>query len=191
MACDALGSELWAILSWSCDLMWDPDRKNEHMVTTATRFHRLGMRRMHLQEIGAAVKEAVMGHLGPPCPECGRNSWPEKDAAAWGWLWTKIEASLEPIMASLELEQISLVRHSWESVQVARTSLELGDLFYNYLAEDSPQLIHLFQRPRKMQAYVFMQSVEMVIRFGEDPEDFFQELKPLVIRHIKYGVKPG
>jgi len=45
------------------------------------------------------------------------------------------------------------------------------------------------QRPKKMQAYLFMQAIDLIVQFGEEPEHFFHQLKPLVIRHIKYGVK--
>jgi hypothetical protein len=45
------------------------------------------------------------------------------------------------------------------------------------------------QRPKKMQAYLFMQAIDLIVQFGEEPELFFHQLKPLVIRHIKYGVK--
>ncbi len=40
-----------------------------------------------------------------------------------------------------------------------------------------------------MQAYLFVSAIELVLQFGENPEQFFQDLKPLIIRHIKYGVK--
>jgi hypothetical protein len=40
-----------------------------------------------------------------------------------------------------------------------------------------------------MQAYLFVSAIELVVRFGETPDQFFVELKPLIIRHIKYGVK--
>lgn len=40
-----------------------------------------------------------------------------------------------------------------------------------------------------MQAYLFMQAIDLIVQFGEDPGHFFLQLKPLVIRHIKYGVK--
>jgi hypothetical protein len=40
-----------------------------------------------------------------------------------------------------------------------------------------------------MQAYLFVSAIDLVVLFGHNPEQFFDELKPLVIRHIKYGVK--
>ena len=45
------------------------------------------------------------------------------------------------------------------------------------------------QRPKRMQAYLFVSAIELVVQFGENPERFFKDLKPLIIRHIKYGVK--
>jgi hemoglobin-like flavoprotein len=65
----------------------------------------------------------------------------------------------------------------------------VGEKLFSELGREAPHVVHLFQRPKKLQAYMWMQAVELLVVFTEIPQDFFDALKDLTIRHVKYGVK--
>lgn len=65
----------------------------------------------------------------------------------------------------------------------------MGEKLFLELGREAPHVVHLFQRPKKLQAYMWMQAVELLVVFTETPQDFFDALKDLTIRHVKYGVK--
>ncbi len=82
------------------------------------------------------------------------------------------------------------VRESWEKAKAAQPLENLGEHLFQGLATLAPHVIHIFKRPKKIQAMQFVNAVELIVTFNEDPEHFFEELKDLTIRHIKVGVKP-
>lgn len=43
------------------------------------------------------------------------------------------------------LDQVNVVKESWELIKQNWTSEELGELFYLNLSREAPYLVHLFQ----------------------------------------------
>jgi hypothetical protein len=62
-------------------------------------------------------------------------------------------------------------------------------IFFKELARIAPHVTHLFRRPKRIQALQFINVINMLVSFNHDPETFFDDLRPLTIRHIKYGCK--
>mmetsp|Transcript_29780 Transcript_29780/g.71770 ORF Transcript_29780/g.71770 Transcript_29780/m.71770 type:complete len:1445 (+) Transcript_29780:115-4449(+) len=186
---DAWGTEIYDMLHVVMDLLWEPEQMNERLIVIATRFYQWGLRLEHLEDLGEAIHVAIRVILECPCAECGNHEWDDEISGAWAWVWGIISTSMNKTIGALEKDHHKIVREMWEAAKAAKTSDEIGEALYTELGREAPFVLHLFQRPKKLQAYMWMQALEMIVVFSEVPEKFFEELRHLTIRHIKYGVK--
>lgn len=178
---DAVGSHFWEMLTQLCDLLWEPEQMNEKLIVTTKRFYELGIRQAHLTTIGTAIGTSIHRVLD--------TSWKPIMKEAWDWFWAMISDAMGNALEVMESGDVELIRSGWEEAKASRPAEELGEIFFKELARIAPHVTHLFKRPKRIQALQFINVVEMLLCFNEDPESFFVDLKPLTIRHIKYGVK--
>ena len=54
---------------------------------------------------------------------------------------------------TIERDDVVLLRESWELSKQMNTNDKLGDLFFTELCKTAPHVIHLFKRPKKIQAF--------------------------------------
>ena len=188
-AIDAWGTELYDMLQIVMDMLWEPEQMNERLIVIATKFFLWGMKCEHLDDVGDALHQSMRVVLECPCAECGNHEWNDEISDAWAWVWGMVKTSFTKTIGSLEADHHKIVREMWELAKTQKTSDEIGDALYAELGREAPFVLHLFQRPKKLQAYMWMQALELLVVFTEVPEKFFEELRLLTIRHIKYGVK--
>ena len=179
---DNIGAQFWAMLSLLLDLMWQPERQNEKLIVMAKKFFEVGIRTEHLEGIGESILQTMTKILG--------SALTKEDAEAWRWFWNLTRNAMKRTLDACEYGHAQLVRGSWEKAKASRPLEELGEHLFQGLAKLAPHVIHIFKRPKKIQAMQFVNAVELLVTFNENPEHFFEELKELTIRHIKYGVKP-
>jgi len=178
---DAVGSHFWEMLSTLMDYLWEPEQMNERLVVMTKTFFELGVRQQHLETIGGAICFSIERALS--------EMWQPSMKEAWQWFWKMVSDAMGAALDVLESGDVELIRAGWEEAKESRPAEELGDIFFKELARIAPHVTHLFKRPKRIQALQFINVVEMLLCFNEDPEQFFIDLKPLTIRHIKYGVK--
>mmetsp|Transcript_48663 Transcript_48663/g.99363 ORF Transcript_48663/g.99363 Transcript_48663/m.99363 type:complete len:1196 (+) Transcript_48663:44-3631(+) len=179
---DNIGTQFWNMLTSLLDLMWQPERQNEKLIVMTTLFFECGIRSYNLDTIGESMLQTMSKILG--------DDLKKEDAAAWRWWWNMTKSTMARTLDSCEQGHAALVRTSWEKAKEQRPLEELGEYLFQGLATLAPHVIHIFKRPKKIQAMQFVNAVELLVTFNEDPGHFFEELKGLTIRHIKYGVKP-
>ena len=68
------------------------------------------------------------------------------------------------ILAGLDREDAAVLRSSWEDSKGKCTGEQLGELFFTNLCNVAPHVIHLFKRPKKIQAFQFLHAVEMLVQ---------------------------
>lgn len=184
-----LGPELWELISNVVELIWRPDDMYQYLVVAATRLQNQGLQFDHLGDVGSALHFAMQTALKTGCGGCGIGDWFKDDSDGWYWLWTLCTQMMEKTLKGKELGFAQAVRESWELIKSRSEPAEIGDTMYCELRTESPHLMKLFHRPRKSQAFMFMQALELIVTFGEDPGRFMEQLRTLTLRHIKYGVK--
>jgi hemoglobin-like flavoprotein len=178
---DAIGTQFWEMLTVLLDLLWEPEQMNERLTVTTHHFFSLGIRSDHLDTIGTAIHSTLEKIMGA--------SWSTAQSDAWKWFWSMVATSMVQVLDVLESGDVEVIRQSWEDAKLSKPAEELGEIFFKELARIAPHVTHLFKRPKRIQALQFTNVIEMLVSFNEDPGQFFADLKPLTIRHIKYGVK--
>eukprot|EP00960_Hanusia_phi_P077696 768729-Hanusia_phi.AAC.3 len=145
-----------------------------------------------------------------PLGDC-RCRWGEHMSDSFRWLWRLITESLTSELEALQNGRNDLVMADWENLksccdeEVCSTLLEdtrqwydliavwslqrLGALFWKHLNDVSPEQTHLFRRSIKMWGLLLHHIVNMLLLSITDPQDFFEQLFHLTIRHIRYGVR--
>ncbi|EAY28256.1 globin domain-containing protein [Microscilla marina] len=86
-------------------------------------------------------------------------------------------------------QDINLVRNSWVSVLAHRD--EAGDIFYNYLFKQNPQVKRLFQSNTHIQNQKLMSSITLIVTKLNKLDNIKEEVKFLAKRHVNYQVKPA
>ena len=69
-----------------------------------------------------------------------------------------------PVVSWFLREDAALLRSSWECSKGKCTREELGELFFTQLCNVAPHVIHLFKRPKKIQAFQFVHAVDMLVQ---------------------------
>jgi len=185
----AFGMQIWELLEIALRHLWEPEVMNECLIVVASRWASFGLKADLLPDLGNAIQFAIQQFLETPCSSCKNNDWTAEMGGAWWWLWDSISLSLSKHLTSVEQMDSSICRECWDLIKEAKSSEEVGDAFFTELGRQAPHVVHLFQRPKKLQAYMWMQAVELLVVFTEVPEKFFEALQSLTIRHVKYGVK--
>mmetsp|Transcript_52382 Transcript_52382/g.122906 ORF Transcript_52382/g.122906 Transcript_52382/m.122906 type:complete len:731 (-) Transcript_52382:98-2290(-) len=162
--------------------MWEPERMNEDLICRATDFFHWGMRAWQLPALGEGLQKTMQYFIG-------KEVWVEEDEKAFLWFWDHIAKTLSATLRAFEDEHAEVLQRTWALVKQRETQDQLGDRFFRNLSKLGPHVVHLFTRPKKIQAAQFVQVVELLVTFSQNPSEFFANFKELVIRHIKYGVK--
>ena len=177
----ALGHHFWDMLSRLLDLLWEPEKQNEVLIVMTTRLFHWGIRSSHLNTIGASLSHTMQKMTG--------QEWSEEQNAAWAWWWSMTSKAMQKTLHVCEQQHSQTIRSTWELCKTLSSPQDLGQLWFKELARIAPHVLHLFKRPKKIQAAQFMAVVDMLVTFVENPALFFEGFKALTIRHIKYGVK--
>jgi hemoglobin-like flavoprotein len=177
----ALGKHFWDMLSRLLDLLWEPEKQNEVLIVMTTRLFHWGIRSSHLDTIGTSLSRTMHKMTG--------QDWSEEQNAAWAWWWSMTSKAMQKTLHVCEQQHSQIIRSTWELCKTLSSPHDLGQLWFKELARIAPHVLHLFKRPKKIQAAQFMAVVDMLVTFVENPALFFEGFKALTIRHIKYGVK--
>jgi hemoglobin-like flavoprotein len=188
-AAEAFGTEMYGMLATAVEFLWQSDQMAEKLVVISARLYQYGLRLSHIDDLGDAIHAALRVALEFPCNECGNHEWDKEISLAWAWLWGIISKGIIKTVGTFERREHDVVRRTWEVIKTRHDSMQIGETFYQELRREAPFVLQLFHRPKKLQAYMWMQAVELLVTFSERPSEFFEELKHLTIRHIKYGVK--
>jgi len=178
---EVIGTQFWEMLTVILDLLWEPERQNEQLILMTTRFYKCGIRTEHLTSIGQAIETT--------CRKVLDQTWSQEYKEAWGWFWHLVSCSMTRTFNVLEQKHAEIVLRSWSNCKAKMDTIDLGESIFKELASVAPYLVHLFKRPKRIQAAQFVSAVDLLTSFLEDPDTFFVELRQLTIRHIKYGVK--
>jgi len=175
-----VGIEFLDMMNSIMDLLWEPEQQRENLTVLAFRLHELGILVSHFKQIGEGVKEAIKRCV---------TDFDEERQKAFDWLWKFVSSALMSGMNAMEASGGETIKTSWAAVKENKSVEEIGEEIFAELVKVAPHVVHLFNRPKKIQAAQFVSAVEMIVLFSRDPEQFFEDLKGLTIRHIKYGVK--
>ena len=178
---DAIGRYFWVMLTELLTLLWDPEKQNERLIVMTTRLFHWGIRSKHLPTIGEAIGEA--------CKRVLKADWSKTMHEGWNWWWSVTSKQMTKTLYVCEQDHAKIITETWALCKERTSTLQLGELFFKELARMAPHIMHLFRRPKVIQAAQFVAVVDALVAFVEDPELFFEGFKQLTIRHIKYGVK--
>uniref|UniRef100_A0A6U4YXK8 Globin domain-containing protein n=1 Tax=Hemiselmis andersenii TaxID=464988 RepID=A0A6U4YXK8_HEMAN len=178
---DAIGRYFWVMLTELLNLLWDPEKQNERLIVMTTKLFEWGIRSKHLDTIGEAIGEA--------CRRTLKADWSKHMESGWTWWWSVASKQMAKTLFVCEHDHCRIIKESWNKCKERRSSFQLGESFFVELARMAPHIMHLFKRPKVIQAEQFVAVVDALVSFVENPEVFFEGFKALTIRHIKYGVK--
>lgn len=177
-----IGTQFWELMNMLMRLMWEPENQHASLIVVTTQYFEHGTRTEHLENLGRAMCESFANVL--------RAGWTSEHSDAWSnWFWPKVSASMATTLDVLAEDHASVVERTWERAQERCSAEDLGDLFFNSLQKYAPHVCRIFKRPKKIQAFQFVTAVGWLVTFAKEPAAFFEELKPLTVRHVKYGVK--
>jgi hypothetical protein len=103
----------------------------------------------------------------------GLAPWGAPEAAAWGWFWGRLESGMRVAMDAHENDYADTVRDSWAMIQERHTNEAFGNVFYAEMQRTAPDLLTLFVRPKALQYSTFVQLMETLVQFAQDPEEFY------------------
>ncbi len=144
--------------------------QNQRLTANASRFFDYGCRSSHLKLLG----EALQGVLGEVLILNGLAPWGAPEAAAWGWFWGRLESAMRVTMDAHENDYADTVHNSWEMIKERYTIEAFGNIFYAEMQRTAPDLLTLFVRPKALQYSTFVQLMETLVQFAQDPEVFYQ-----------------
>lgn len=93
-----------------------------------------------------------------------------KEKKAWAWFWKMAGDAMADALDVLESGEVGLIRESWDEAKASMPAEELGEVFFKELARIAPHVTHLFKRPKRIQALQFINVIEMLVTFNEEPE---------------------
>jgi hypothetical protein len=76
-------------------------------------------------------------------------------------------------MDAHEHDYADTVRDSWVTIQERHTDEAFGNIFYAEMQRTAPDLLTLFVRPKALQYSTFVQLMETLVQFAQDPEEFY------------------
>lgn len=88
----------------------------------------------------------------------------------------------------MTLEQIHLVRTSWQQLRPLQTVA--ADLFYGRLFEIAPDTRPMFKRDIHVQGAMLMQTLDVVVASLDRLDAVLPTAAKLARRHVDYGVQP-
>lgn len=86
--------------------------------------------------------------------------------------------------------QILLVKNSWKLFRKIDPKF-IGEVFYGRLFQQLPSLKAMFTSDMTAQYAKLVDMLSLLISRLEKPEQVTEELVPLAIRHVQYGVRPA
>mmetsp|Transcript_2696 Transcript_2696/g.4349 ORF Transcript_2696/g.4349 Transcript_2696/m.4349 type:complete len:825 (+) Transcript_2696:1622-4096(+) len=176
-----IGNQFWELLTECVELMWDPELQHECLTKISKKFAAKDIRESHLTTIGTSIEYAAKHCLG--------SEWDVSYSKAWSWFWDVISRPMAHTFRDMEEQHGKLLTQSWQLCKEKHHTEELGEAIFKELTNVAAHVVQLFKRPKHIQAHQFVAVVDMLVMFVKDPEVFYSDLRPLTIRHIKYGVK--
>jgi hemoglobin-like flavoprotein len=85
-------------------------------------------------------------------------------------------------------EQIQLVKQSWE--HIAPVQLRIGELFYQRLFKEAPELRYMFKPDTTTQEGKLFDMLSHIVKNLDRLEILSDQVTELAKRHNQYGVKP-
>jgi hypothetical protein len=146
--------------------------QNQKLTVFASRFFDYGCRTSHLKLIG----EALQGVLGEVLILSGQAAWGPQETAAWAWFWGRCESSMSVTIGAHEKDYADTVSQSWSDILETNTNESFGNMFYAEMQNTAPELLSLFVRPKSMQYSTFIQLMETLVCFAQDPEVFYLQV---------------
>jgi len=178
------GLEIWDLLRCCIELMYEPELQKQRLTVIAARFFSYGCKASHLKTIGMGLQ----GVLGELLIVHTKTPWSSAESTAWDWFWGHIETSMRWTIEAYEAGVAETVRKDWKAIQSSHTDEEFGTIFFSEIKAVAPDFLRLFVRPKKLQYSTFIDQMDMFVGFSTGPEAFYDQIKSLAIRHIKYGV---
>jgi len=178
---EGIGQNFWRVLSELFTVIDQPEMLSEKVVVMMLFFYRRGVRSEHLEQIGIGLEASFARILG--------KAFGQEQHDAWIWFWSLTSKTMDTTLQALQLKHSLIVRESWEKCKDSATPDQLGDSIYAELYRLSPRAASLFKRPKSIQALQFVSAIDLMITFNENPGIFFEQLRPLIMRHIRYGVR--
>ncbi len=81
------------------------------------------------------------------------SDWDDHMSAAFDWFWENAARGMSKTLDTIDRDDSHVLRESWEDAKARHSNEELGDRFYKELVTIAPHVIHLFKRPRRIQAF--------------------------------------
>eukprot|EP00291_Cryptomonas_curvata_P022400 CAMPEP_0172170956 /NCGR_PEP_ID=MMETSP1050-20130122/11618_1 /TAXON_ID=233186 /ORGANISM="Cryptomonas curvata, Strain CCAP979/52" /LENGTH=924 /DNA_ID=CAMNT_0012842321 /DNA_START=324 /DNA_END=3094 /DNA_ORIENTATION=+ len=178
------GLEIWDLLHCAVELVYEPELQKQRLTVIAARFFGYGCKSSHLKTIGMGLQGVLGEMLVVHC----KTPWGPAESAAWDWFWGDVEAAMSLTIEAYERGVSEKVHADWEAIRVKHKDAEFGDIFYAEIKSIAPDFLQLFVRPKALQYSTFIDQMDMLVGFAAGPEAFYEQIKPLAIRHMKYGV---
>ena len=80
------------------------------------------------------------------------------------------------------------IHADWKAIRAEYTDAAFGDIFYAEIKAAAPDFLQLFVRPKALQYSTFVDQMDTLVGFADEAEAFYEQMKPMAIRHMKYGV---
>jgi len=161
--------------------VWDPEKQMEIVAICAPRLFSWGMREKHLKDVWLAIERAIS--------KTAESLFDERMISSLRWFWKGISEALQEEFNALENGYNDTVLSSWELVKQRTEVQELGEKFWKYLNCMSPEQTNLFRRSLSMWGHLLHHIVNMLLISITDPEEYYDLMFELTIRHIRYGVR--
>jgi len=176
------GRKFWNMITDMLDLLWEPERMSEYITSTTWRLYAIGIRPSNIAQIGQGIGQTIQKIMG--------RDYKEEHGEAWKWFWEMASKTMDQVLTCMLNEDAQIVRSHWEECKTVRYSDEIGELIFQEIGRLAPHVVHLFKKPKKIQSQQFVAAIDIIVSFNEDPAAFYDLLRPLAIRHIRYGVRP-
>ncbi|EKX39126.1 hypothetical protein GUITHDRAFT_143733 [Guillardia theta CCMP2712] len=161
--------------------VWDPEKQMEIVAICAPRLFAWGMREKHLKDVWLAIERAIT--------KTAESLFDERMISSLRWFWKSISEALQEEFNASENGYNDLVLSSWDIVRQRTEVQELGEKFWKYLNCMSPEQTNLFRRSLSMWGHLLHHIVNMLLISITDPEEYYDLMFELTIRHIRYGVR--
>jgi len=79
------------------------------------------------------------------------------------WVGDRVSCSMARTFDVLEQKHAEIVRESWALAKAKTETIDLGESIFKELASVAPYLVHLFKRPKRIQAAQFVSAIDLLV----------------------------